>query len=190
MTKRALWQGLVAGAVGGVMTTLGEKVEQGLTGRPGPHVPAGVPEDLTGTAGRSARQPLPVNPLANPPVNLAVDLAVHLGRAAALGVLRSVTARAGHGPVASARSALVRLTGGSAPENVIGAGAPLRTRPLGEPVADLVHEALRAFAVRLVAEALAPAGGSGPGRRRTAVRPGRRSGVDPLPRGTSHARGR
>ncbi|NKY16250.1 hypothetical protein [Streptomyces somaliensis] len=183
MTKRALWQGLVAGAVGGVMTTLGEKVEQGLTGRPGPHVPAGVPEDPTGTAGRSGRQPLPVNP----PVNLAV----HLGRAAALGVLRSVTARAGlHGPAASARSALVRLTGGSAPENVTGAGAPPRTRPLGEPVADLVHEAFRTFAVRLVADALAPAGGTGPGRRRTAVRPGRRSGVDPLPRGTSHARGR
>ncbi|MFJ7016739.1 hypothetical protein ACIQUW_00120 [Streptomyces sp. NPDC101117] len=36
MFTRALWQGLVAGAAGGVVMTLGEKIEQAVTGRPDP----------------------------------------------------------------------------------------------------------------------------------------------------------
>jgi hypothetical protein len=36
---RALWQGLVAGAAGVAVMTLGEKVEQRLIGRPDSHVP-------------------------------------------------------------------------------------------------------------------------------------------------------
>lgn len=46
MLKRAVWQGLVAGAAGAVVMTLGEKVEQRLTGRPNSHVPARVLERL------------------------------------------------------------------------------------------------------------------------------------------------
>ncbi|MEU1125118.1 hypothetical protein ABZ371_16520 [Streptomyces sp. NPDC005899] len=50
MMKRALWQGLVAGAAGVVVMTLGEKAEQRLTGRPDSHVPARTLERVTGTA--------------------------------------------------------------------------------------------------------------------------------------------
>ncbi|MEU6428033.1 hypothetical protein ABZ860_19255 [Microbispora sp. NPDC046973] len=35
MMRRALWEGLVAGAAGAAVMTLGGKVEQRLTGRPG-----------------------------------------------------------------------------------------------------------------------------------------------------------
>ncbi|MCE0447133.1 hypothetical protein LT493_30270 [Streptomyces tricolor] len=34
MLKRALWQGLLAGTAGGAVMTLGEKIEQAVTGRP------------------------------------------------------------------------------------------------------------------------------------------------------------
>ena len=81
MFKRALWQGLVAGAAGGVAMTLGEKIEQAVTGRPDSHVPGRVPARLTGLPERDGRQPLPVN------------WAMHFGQAALLGVLRSVMAR-------------------------------------------------------------------------------------------------
>ncbi|MFD5271638.1 hypothetical protein [Streptomyces sp. NPDC058335] len=40
MIRRALWQGLITGAAGGVVMTLGEKIEQVVTGRPDSHVPA------------------------------------------------------------------------------------------------------------------------------------------------------
>ncbi|MEV7001803.1 hypothetical protein AB0N62_29500 [Streptomyces sp. NPDC093982] len=40
MIKRALWQGLIAGTAGGVVMTLGEKLEQAITKRPDSHVPA------------------------------------------------------------------------------------------------------------------------------------------------------
>ena len=39
MIKRALWQGLLAGTAGGVVMTLGEKIEQAVTGRPDPMCP-------------------------------------------------------------------------------------------------------------------------------------------------------
>jgi hypothetical protein len=91
MLKRALWQGLVAGAAGGVVMTLGEKIEQAVTGRPDSHVPARVLQRLTGMRERPGEQPLPVN------------WAMHFGQAALLGVLRSVMAQAGlRGPVAKA----------------------------------------------------------------------------------------
>ncbi|MFI1002489.1 hypothetical protein ACIP10_26640 [Streptomyces galbus] len=174
MFKRALWQGLVAGAAGGVVMTLGEKAEQALTGRPDSHVPARVLERLAGLPERPGRQPLPVN------------WAMHFGQAALLGVLRSVMAQAGlRGPVASAKFAVVRLTNDQILENATGVGAPPSTWPRKELVVDLLHKAVYAFATGAVADALAARGGLGPGQRHAAARPGRHSGVGPLPRGSS-----
>jgi hypothetical protein len=48
MMKHALWQGVIAGAAGVAVMTLGENVEQRLTGRPDSHVPARVLQRLTG----------------------------------------------------------------------------------------------------------------------------------------------
>lgn len=171
MIKRALWQGLLAGTAGGVVMTLGEKIEQAVTGRPDSHVPARVLQRLTGLPERPGPQPLPVN------------WAMHYGQAALLGVLRSVMAQAGlRGPVASAKFAVVRLTNDQILENATGVGAPPQTWPRKELVVDLLHKAVYAFATGAVADALAARGGPGPGQRHAAARPGRHAHVGPLPR--------
>lgn len=172
MIRRALWQGLLAGAVGGVVMTLGEKIEQAVTGRPDSHVPGRVLERLAGAPERPGKQPLPVN------------WAMHFGQAAVLGVLRSVMAQAGlRGPVSSAKFAVVRLTNDQILENATGVGAPPSTWPRKELAVDLLHKTVYAFATGAVADALAARNGPGPGQRHAARRPGRRTGVGPLPRG-------
>ncbi|MFI1720423.1 hypothetical protein [Streptomyces sp. NPDC020489] len=177
MITRALWQGLVAGTAGGVVMTLGEKVEQAVTGRPDSHVPARVLQRLTGLPERPGTQPLPVN------------WAMHYGQAALLGVLRSVMAQAGlRGPLASAKFTVVRLTNDQILENATGVGAPPSTWPRGELVVDVLHKAVYAFVTGAVADALAARGGPGPGQRHAALRPGRRAGVGPLPRGDAYSR--
>ncbi|GAA2442825.1 hypothetical protein [Streptomyces glaucus] len=177
MIKRALWQGLLAGAAGGVVMTLGEKVEQALTGRPDSHVPARVLQRLTGLPEHPGKQPLPVN------------WAMHYGQAALLGVVRSVMAQAGlRGPFASAKFAVVRLTNDQILENATGVGAPPPTWPRRELVVDVLHKTVYAFVTGLVADALAARGGPGPGERHAALRPGRRAGVGPLPREDAHGR--
>ncbi|MFE9398824.1 hypothetical protein [Streptomyces flavidovirens] len=177
MIKRALWQGLVAGAAGGVVMTLGEKIEQAITGRPDSHVPGRVLERLTGMRERPGKQPL------------AVNWAMHFGQAALLGVLRSVMAHAGlRGPVASAQFTVVRLTNDQILENATGVGAPPQTWPRTELVVDLLHKAVYGFATGAVADALAARSGPGPGRRHAALRPGRHADVGPLPRTDAYGR--
>lgn len=177
MIRQALWQGLVAGAAGGVVMTLGEKIEQALTGRPDSHVPARVLQRLTGLDERPGKQPL------------AVNWAMHFGQAAVLGVVRSVMAHAGlRGPLSSAQFAVVRLTNDQILENATGVGAPPQTWPRAELVVDLLHKAVYALATGVVADALAARGGPGPGQRHAALRPDRHPGVGPLPREQAHGR--
>ena len=176
MFKRAVWQGLLAGAAGVVVMTVGEKAEQRLTGRPDSHVPARVLERLTGAAEQPRRQPLPVN------------WAMHFGQGALIGVLRSVMANVGlRGPVASAMFAVVRLTNDQILENATGVGAPPQTWPRPELAVDLLHKAVYAFATGLVADALAARSGPGPGQRHAALRTGGESDVGPLPRDAASA---
>jgi hypothetical protein len=177
MIKRALWQGLIAGTVGGVVMTLSEKIEQAVTGRPDSHVPARVLQRLTGMPERPGRQPLPVS------------WAMHFGQAAVLGVLRSVMANAGlRGPAASAQFTVVRLTNDQVFENATGVGAPPSTWPRKELVIDVLHKAVYAFATGAVADALAARGGPGPGQRHAAARPGRHPDVGPPPRSDAYGR--
>jgi hypothetical protein len=176
MMRRALWEGLVAGGVGVLVMTVGEKVEQLVTHRPDSHVPARVLQRLTGMPERDGRQPL------------AVNWAMHFGQGIALGVLRSVMAHAGlRGPWSSAKFAVVRLTNDQILENLTGVGAPPPTWPRGELVVDLLHKSVYAFATGAVADALAARSGPGPGQRHAAVLPGRHSGVGPVPRADAHA---
>ncbi|MFN2494595.1 MAG: hypothetical protein ABR608_01620 [Pseudonocardiaceae bacterium] len=178
MMKRALREGLVAGTAGVLVMTLGEKVEQRLTGRPDSHVPARVLQRLTGMRERpGGRQPVPVN------------WAMHFGQGIALGVLRSVMAHAGlRGPWSSAKFTVVRLTNDQILENATGVGAPPPTWPRGELVVDLLHKTVYAFATGVVADALAARSGPGPGQRHAALRPGRHADVGPVPREHAHTR--
>jgi hypothetical protein len=177
MVKRALWEGMIAGVVGAVVMTLGEKLEQRLTGRPDSHVPARVLQRLTGMAENPRRQPE------------AVNWAMHLGQGALLGVLRSVMAHAGlRGPWSSAKFTVVRLTNDQVLENATGVGAPPASWPRQELAVDLLHKAVYAFTTGAVADRLAARWGPGPGQRHAAIRPGRRSDIGPLPREDAYSR--
>ncbi|KDN21893.1 hypothetical protein [Amycolatopsis rifamycinica] len=170
MMRRALWEGLVAGAAGVTAMTIGEKLEQRLTGRPDSHVPARVLRRLTGRPDDPGR-PLPAN------------WVMHFGQGVVLGVVRSVMAQAGlRGPWSSAKFAVIRLTNDQILENATGVGAPPPTWPRGELVVDLLHKGVYAAVTGVVADALAARSGPGPGQRHAAVQPGRHSDVGPLPR--------
>lgn len=176
--KRALWQGLIAGTAGGIVMTLGEKLEQAITKRPDSHVPARTLKRLTGLPEHPGKQPLPVN------------RTMHFGAAALLGVLRSIMAQTGlRGPVASAKFTVVRLTNDQILENAIGVGAPPPTWPRGELVIDVLHKAVYTFATVAVADALAQRStGPGPGQQHAALRPGRHADVGPPPRTDAYGR--
>ncbi len=168
---RVLWEGMVAGAVGAVAMTVGEKLEQRITGRPSSMVPARTLARVTGLSEKSGEQSVPLN------------WAMHYGQAVALGPLRSLMAHVGlRGPVSSTKFAVVRLTNDQILENATGVGAPPQTWPRGELAVDLLHKVVYAFATGLVADALAARHGPGPGQLHAAARPGRRSDVGPVPR--------
>lgn len=170
--KRAVWQGLVSGAAGVAVMTLGEKLEQRLTGRPDSHVPARVLQQLTGMPERAGQQPVWVN------------WAMHFGQGIVLGVLRSVMAHAGlRGPWSSAKFTVVRLTNDQILENATGVGAPPPTWPRAELAVDLLHKAVYGFVTGVVADAFAARSGPGPGQRHASLQPGRHSDVGPS-RGT------
>jgi hypothetical protein len=173
--KRAVWQGLVAGAVGAAVMTAAEKVEQRLTGRPDSHVPGRVLARLTGLPEGRKRPPRSMN------------LTMHYGQGALAGVLRSVMAQAGlRGAWASGMFTVVRLANDQILENATGVGAPPQTWPPRELAVDLLHKTIYGFATGAVADALAARDGAGPGQRHAALRPGRRSGVGPLPRSAGY----
>ncbi|MEU0077620.1 hypothetical protein ABZY58_06870 [Micromonospora tulbaghiae] len=171
MLTRAVPQGLLAGLVGATVMTLSEKIEQRLSGRSDSHVPARVLERLTGRPEHPHEQPRTLN------------LAMHYGQGAVVGVLRAVMANAGvRGPVASAMFTVVRLTSDQILENATGVGAPPQTWPRHELAVDVLHKVVYGFTTGAVADALAARHGPGPGQRHAARRPGRHADVGPLPR--------
>ncbi|MEU4700669.1 hypothetical protein [Nonomuraea dietziae] len=171
MLRSALWQGMVAGLVGTAVMTAGEKLEQRLSGRPDSHVPARTLERLMGLPERPRQQPR------------ALNLAMHYGQGALLGILRSLMAQVGlRGAWASTMFSMVRLTNDQILENATGVGAPPATWPRGELAVDLLHKTVYGFATGAVSDALAAREGMGPGQRHAAIRPGRHHGVRPASR--------
>ena len=167
---RGAVHGMLAGAAGVAVMTVGEKLEQRLTGRPDSHVPGRVLERLLGWPEAPREQPR------------ATVLAMHVGQAVLVGALRGVMADVGlRGPWSSAMFTVVRLTSDQVLENGTGVGAPPWTWPRHELAVDLLHKAVYGFVTGLVADALAARTGPGPGQRHAALRPGRQEDVGPLP---------
>ena len=177
LVRRSVWQGLVGGLTGAAAMTLGEKVEQRLSGRPSSYVPGLTLARLTGASDETGES------------SPALNLTMHYGQAALLGVVRSLMSQVGlRGPLASAKFSVLRLTNDQILENATGVGAPPQTWPRSELVVDVVHKALYGFVTGLVTDALAARNGPGPGQVHAGERPGRVSGVGPVPRGAAYTR--
>ncbi|WP_204059544.1 hypothetical protein [Microbispora corallina] len=169
MMKGTVVEGLVAGLTGAAVMTLGEKIEQRFTGRPDSKVP-----------GRTLQRLLRVCEV-SPRWGRVLNVAMHAGQGALMGVLRAAMAHAGlRGPWASAMFTAVRLTNDQLLENATGVGAPPWTWPRDELAADVLHKTVYGMATGVVADALAARSGPGPGRRHAAVQPGRHHDVGPV----------
>ncbi|WP_374727359.1 hypothetical protein [Haloactinomyces albus] len=163
--RRGAVHGCAAGTVGVAVMTLGEELEQRWTGRPNSHVPGRTLARLLGS-------PLPPS---------RMNLLMHLGQGALLGMLRGVMADSGlRGPWSSAMFAVVRLTNDQTLENASGVGAPPWTWPRTELVVDLAHKAVYALVTGLVADRLAARIGPGPGLQHARLRHGRHPDIGPV----------
>lgn len=160
-TAGLVLKGLLAGVVGVTAMTLGEKLEQAVTGRLNSYVPARTLERLLG------------QPEAD---RLDMNWAMHWGQGIVLGPVRALMARSGmRGPVGSFLFLNLRLLNDQTLENATGVGAPPWTWPLNEQVVDLLHKGVYAFVTGLAADWLV-----GPDRK---VVPSRLSPVQVLPAG-------
>jgi hypothetical protein len=166
-----MWlDGLVAGTLGGLAMTLTEKVEQRFTGRPNSFVPAVTLGRLLGIPDETAEK------------SRALNLSMHFGQAALLGVLRSVMAEGGlRGLRASQLFTSVRFANDQTLENYTGSGAPPWTWPRKELAIDTAHKMVYGVVTGLVADRLAARRGPGAGALHASLRPGRHENVGPAP---------
>ena len=142
--RAGAWKGMLAGAGGVAVMTLGEKLEQRLTRRPDSYMPAHTLERVLGLPRRRDSQ------------RQALNLGMHFGQAILLGAWRGLMAEGGlRGPRASAMFTVIRLANDQTLENVSGQGAPPWTWPRDELVVDVLHKGVYAFTTGLIADALA-----------------------------------
>jgi len=111
--RAGVWKGMLAGAGGVAVMTLGEKLEQRLTGRSDSFMPADTLERLLGLPQRRNSE------------RHLLNLGMHVGQAILLGAWRGLMAEGGlRGARAYALFAVIRLTNDQTVENITGQGAP------------------------------------------------------------------
>ena len=139
---RAAGRGAVAGLAGAAIMTVGEKLEQSLTGRPDSYVPGRTLASLAGLPSPGEDR-------------LGRNLAMHYSTGMLLGVLRGVMAAANlRGPYASLMHTPVRLSTDQTLENLTGVGAPPWTWPRDELLIDVAHKGVYSLATGAIADAL------------------------------------
>jgi hypothetical protein len=142
--RAGVWKGMVAGAGGVAVMTLGEKAEQAITKRPDSFMPAHTLERVLGLRQKPDSE------------RRMLNMGMHVGQAILLGAWRGIMAEGGlRGPRASAMFAVVRLANDQTLENVTGQGAPPWTWPRDELIVDVLHKAVYAFTTGAIADALA-----------------------------------
>jgi hypothetical protein len=142
--RAGLWKGMVAGAGGVAVMTLGEKLEQAITRRPDSFMPAHTLERVLGLRQKPDSERGKLN------------MGMHVGQAILLGAWRGVMAEGGlRGPRASAMFTIIRLANDQTLENITGQGAPPWTWPRDELIVDVVHKGVYAFTTGAIADALA-----------------------------------
>ena len=135
-------KGALGGVIGGGLMTVGEKVEQRLTGRPDSYVPGRTLAHLLG--------------LERPDEDRwARNMAMHLGAGLLAGALRGVMSAANlRGPWASLMHTPVRLSIDQTLENATGVGAPPWTWPRDELVIDVLHKGVYSLVSGAVIDAV------------------------------------
>lgn len=142
--RAGVWKGMLAGAGGVAVMTLGEKLEQALTKRPNSYMPAHTLERVLGLRQKPDRE------------RATLNMVMHVGQAVLLGAWRGVMAEGGlRGPRASAMFTVIRVANDQTLENVTGQGAPPWSWPRDELIVDLLHKGVYAFATGAIADALA-----------------------------------
>lgn len=137
-------KGVLAGIVGVAAMTLGEKIEQALTGRANSFVPARTLEHLLGRPETDG---------------LGMNWAMHWGQGIVLGPVRAAMAARGvRGPIGSFLFLNLRLLNDQTLENATGVGALPWTWPLSEQLVDLLHKGVYAAVTGLVADLLVARG--------------------------------
>lgn len=141
----AALRGAGAGLAGVAVMTLGEKVEQRITGRPNSYVPGRTLLTLLGRRPDNEAQPTVWNHV------------MHWGTGATLGALRGVWSTTGlRGTRASLSHTVVRLATDQTLENATGIGAPPQTWPRSEQVVDVLHKAVYSCVTGWVADRVVP----------------------------------
>lgn len=146
MTLKAAGWGLLAGLGGVAAMTLGEKMEQSITGRPNSYVPARTLARLLGRKHSESSEG-----------DLALNWAMHWGQGVLLGAVRGLMAERGlRGPIGSFLFMNLRLLNDQALENATGAGALPWTWPEDEQIIDLLHKGVYAFVAGALVDRLVP----------------------------------
>jgi hypothetical protein len=140
----AALRGALAGLAGAATMTLGEKIEQRLTGRPSSYVPAHTLAHLLGMSSPNDD-------------SWWRNMAMHYGTGATAGALRGLMSASNlRGPLASLMFTEIRLSVDQTLENATGVGAPPWTWPRDELAIDVLHKAVYAFATGAISDALVP----------------------------------
>jgi hypothetical protein len=152
--RAGVWKGMLAGAGGVAVMTLGERLEQAITKRPDSFMPAHTLERVLGLRRKPDRERRKLN------------MGMHVGQAILLGAWRGVMAEGGlRGPRASAMFTVIRLANDQTLENVTGQGAPPWTWPRDELIVDTAHKTLYALVTGALSDTLIPASATSSARR-------------------------
>ena len=142
MVTTTITKGLVGGAIGTAAMTIGENLEQRVTGRADSYVPAR-------TAGRLLRLGEPDSEA------LGRNLAMHWGTGIVGGAARALLSERGfRGLPASATHLALRFTTDQMLENVAGVSSPPWTWPKFEVTIDLFHKAIYSLVTGALIDAL------------------------------------
>ena len=133
-------KGIVGGALGTAVMTIGEKLEQRLTGRPDSYVPARTAARLFRLKRPDKKSP-------------ARSWAMHWGTGMVAGAIRALMARNGwRGPGASFTHFALRVTTDETLENAAGSSKPPWKVPGDLMAIDLLHKAVYAFATGAIVD--------------------------------------
>jgi hypothetical protein len=142
MITTTITKGLAGGTIGTAAMTVGENLEQRITGRADSYVPARTAGRLFGLRASDTE-------------SLGRNLAMHWGTGVVGGVARALLAERGlRGLPGSAAHLVLRVSTDQTLENLVGVSSPPWTWPKFEVSIDLLHKAVYALVTGAVIDAL------------------------------------